>query len=76
MSHQVYFVDKATGTLKVSRKQLMDPKSSVPDHIRSPTISSAVAIEDLPTFPVIPPRKFSKEYFTYVPRHLVLFARL
>lgn len=61
---QVYSVDKGTGITKVSRKQLQNAKNSVPDHIRNLTSSAVDAIQELPTFPVIPPRKFSKDFFS------------
>lgn len=67
---QVLSVDKGTGAVRVSRKALLDPSSdddiraSPADDVVNGTRPPAGGVRDpLPTFPVIPPRKWSKDYF-------------
>ena len=70
-------MEKSTGLVKVSRKQLLDPKASVPDDLSSEKYyvssyessnsdidgSFDEALTENYTFPVTPPRKYSPEYF-------------
>lgn len=61
---QVIGVDRAAGTVKVSRKALLEASDASADDIAAiAPDSSEVSLESAPTFPVIPPRKFSQDYF-------------
>ena len=60
-------MDKGTGQVRVSRKVLLDPGVSVPD--ASLSASTPITVEPLlalPTFPVMPPRKWSRDFFRSV----------
>ena len=57
-------VDRAAGTIKVSRKALMDKADANADNlIATPPDEDEAAIVAVPKFPVVPPRTFSQEYF-------------
>ncbi len=59
---QVMSVDKALGAVRVSRKKLIDPNS--PDRlVATPPSKNQRRMESLPTFAVVPPRRFSKDFF-------------
>jgi hypothetical protein len=61
---QVVGVDRAAGTVKVSRKALLDAADASADAIAAKAPDpSETSLEAAPTFPVIPPRKFSQDYF-------------
>lgn len=65
---QVIGVDREYGTVKVSRKALLQQSGGNPDDddLR-PEVPSAeerlMAVGTLPTFPVLPPRKWSPDFF-------------
>ena len=64
---QVLSVDKGTGAVRVSRKALL--AKGQPDSLSAVDEESVDAVEPgglrdpLPTFPVVPPRKWSKDFF-------------
>ena len=64
---QVLSVDRGTGAVRVSRKALL--KKGETDNISADNTSEIEQVEPgglrdpLPTFPVIPPRKWSKDFF-------------
>jgi predicted RNA-binding protein with RPS1 domain len=64
---KVLAVDKATGMTKVSRKSLL-PADSLPDtltatpHVEA-TDGRALPWNAMPSFPMTPPKKWSREYF-------------
>eukprot|EP00597_Dinobryon_sp_UTEXLB2267_P003369 CAMPEP_0170063744 /NCGR_PEP_ID=MMETSP0019_2-20121128/4498_1 /TAXON_ID=98059 /ORGANISM="Dinobryon sp., Strain UTEXLB2267" /LENGTH=142 /DNA_ID=CAMNT_0010270253 /DNA_START=183 /DNA_END=611 /DNA_ORIENTATION=- len=68
---KVYFVEKATGLVKVSRKQLLDELTSVPDVLDADesliTEFTQSKEENVylikPSFPIDPPRRYSPDYF-------------
>jgi polyribonucleotide nucleotidyltransferase len=60
---KVLYSDKGTGQVKVSRKSLLSPKDQDLSLFASPPTPDVISIGDLPTFPIIPPRKWNKDYF-------------
>ena len=64
---QVIGVDREYGTVKVSRKALLRQDGGDEEDDLKPEAPSAadrlLAIGTLPTFPVIPPRKWSPDFF-------------
>jgi len=69
----VMSVEKATGLVRVSRKRLIEAGTQ-PDSLNdlSPAAAAALAkkaaggaIGDLPSFPTVPPRKWSPEFFRH-----------
>ena len=64
---QVIGVDREYGTVKVSRKALLQKAGNTEEDDLKPEVPSAedrlMAIGTLPTFPVIPPRKWSPDFF-------------
>lgn len=64
---QVIGVDREYGTVKVSRKALLRQNGNTEEDDLKPEVPSPedrlMAIGTLPTFPVIPPRKWSPDYF-------------
>ena len=69
----VMTVEKGTGMVRVSRKRLMDPAAGadamqdVPPQAAGSELDGARIrpIGDVPVFPIVPPRKWSKEYFRH-----------
>ena len=69
----VMSVEKATGLVRVSRKRLIEAGTQ-PDSLNDPFPAAAAAlakkaaggaIGDLPSFPTVPPRKWSPEFFRH-----------
>ena len=58
---KVIHVDKQTGLIRASRKQLLDATKSVPDTLT--TTTNAEPFHELPTFPVMATRKYNKDFF-------------
>lgn len=56
-------VDTATGQVSVSRKKTMDPHQV--DHLvaMKPQETAASTFKPVPTFPVVPPRKWNADFF-------------
>ena len=61
-------MDKGAGTVRVSRKILLDEADAANDTLKAQAPTPEEVLSQLavaPTFPVIPPRSFSQDYFLH-----------
>eukprot|EP01038_Epipyxis_sp_PR26KG_P013020 gene13020-17452_t len=60
---KVTHVNNAIGMVRVSRKELLDPVSSVPDSLTSYIPPTDSDLSSSPSFPIIPPKPYHRRFF-------------